>query len=83
VLLDTEPIALTQREFELLLFLARHPGQAFTREQLMECVWQYTFFIDTSTVTVHIRRLRTKLERDPACPRFIQTIWGVGYRFSP
>ena len=83
VLLDTKPIALTQREFELLLFLARHPGQAFTREQLMECVWQYTFFIDTSTVTVHIRRLRTKLERDPARPRFIQTIWGVGYRFSP
>ena len=83
VLLDAEPIALTQREFELLLFLARHPGQAFTREQLMECVWQYTFFIDTSTVTVHIRRLRTKLERDPARPRFIQTIWGVGYRFSP
>ncbi len=83
VLLDAEPIALTQREFELLLFLARHPGQAFTREQLMECVWQYTFFIDTSTVTVHIRRLRTKLEADPARPRFIQTIWGVGYRFSP
>jgi DNA-binding response OmpR family regulator len=83
VLLDTEQIELTQREFDLLLFLARHPGQAFTREQLMECVWQYSFFIDTSTVTVHIRRLRTKLERDPARPRFIETIWGVGYRFAP
>jgi DNA-binding response OmpR family regulator len=83
VLLDAEPIELTQREFDLLLFLARHPGQAFTREKLMESVWQYSFYIDTSTVTVHIRRLRTKLERDPACPRFIQTIWGVGYRFAP
>ena len=83
VLLDAEPIELTQREFDLLLFLARHPGQAFTREQLMESVWQYSFFIDTSTVTVHVRRLRAKLERDPARPRFIQTIWGVGYRFSP
>jgi DNA-binding response OmpR family regulator len=83
VTLDAEPIELTQREFDLLLFLARHPGQAFTREQLMESVWQYSFYIDTSTVTVHIRRLRMKLERDPAHPRFIQTIWGVGYRFAP
>jgi DNA-binding response OmpR family regulator len=83
VLVDAEPIELTQREFDLLLFLARHPGQAFTREQLMESVWQYSFYIDTSTVTVHIRRLRMKLERDPARPRFIQTIWGVGYRFAP
>jgi DNA-binding response OmpR family regulator len=83
VLLDAEPIELTQREFDLLLFLGRHPGQAFTREQLMESVWQYSFYIDTSTVTVHVRRLRMKLERDPAHPRFIQTIWGVGYRFAP
>ncbi|HEY1592948.1 MAG TPA: response regulator transcription factor [Solirubrobacteraceae bacterium] len=83
VTLDAEPIELTQREFDLLLFLARHPGQAFTREQLMDSVWQYSFYIDTSTVTVHIRRLRMKLERDPAHPRFIQTIWGVGYRFAP
>jgi len=83
VLVDGEELELTQREFELLLFLARHPGQAFTRDQLMERVWQYTFYIDTSTVTVHIRRLRTKLERDPARPRFIQTVWGVGYRFAP
>lgn len=83
VLLDGQAIELTQREFDLLLFLARHPGQAFTRDQLMESVWQHTFYIDTSTVTVHIRRLRAKLERDPARPRFIETIWGVGYRFSP
>jgi len=75
--------ALSQREFDLLLFLARHPGQAFTRDQLMERVWQYTFYIDTSTVTVHIRRLRAKLEPDPTHPRFIETVWGVGYRFAP
>jgi two-component system response regulator ResD len=80
---DGQELELTQREFELLLFLARHPGQAFTREQLMDNVWQYTFYGDTSTVTVHIRRLRAKVERDPAKPRFIQTVWGVGYRFAP
>ena len=80
---DGRELELTQREFELLLFLARHPGQAFTREQLMDNVWQYTFYVDTSTVTVHIRRLRAKVEPDPARPRFIQTVWGVGYRFAP
>jgi DNA-binding response OmpR family regulator len=83
VLVDGQEIDLTQREFDLLLFLARHPGQAFTRDQLMERVWQYSFYVDTSTVTVHIRRLRAKVERDPERPRFIQTIWGVGYRFAP
>jgi len=80
---DGERVELTQREFELLLFMARHPGQAFTREQLMDRVWQYSFYADTSTVTVHIRRLRAKLERDPAQPRYIETVWGVGYRFAP
>ncbi len=83
VSLAGDEVELTQREFDLLLFLARHPGQAFTRDQLMENVWQYSFYMDTSTVTVHIRRLRAKLEPDPARPRFIQTIWGVGYRFAP
>jgi len=83
VSLDGETVEVTQREFDLLLFLARHPGQAFTRDQLMERVWQYTFYIDTSTVTVHIRRLRAKLEPDPTHPRFIETVWGVGYRFAP
>ena len=76
-------IALTQREFDLLLYLARHPGQVFSRNQLMDAVWQYSFYTDTSTVTVHIRRLRAKLEPDPAEPRYIQTVWGVGYRFQP
>lgn len=80
---DGHPLELTAREFDLLLFLARQPGQAFTRDQLMQHVWQYSFYIDTSTVTVHIRRLRAKLEPDPARPRYIQTVWGVGYRFAP
>ncbi len=80
---DGEEISLTQREFDLLLFLARHPGQVFSRDQLMEAVWQYSFYTDTATVTVHVRRLRSKLERDPASPRWLQTVWGVGYRFQP
>lgn len=83
VLRDGQPLELTQLEFDLLLFLARHPGRAFTRDELMRHVWQYTFYVDSSTVTVHIRRLRAKLEPDPARPRYIQTVWGVGYRFSP
>jgi DNA-binding response OmpR family regulator len=78
-----EEVQLTQREFELLLFMARHPGQVFSREQLMDAVWQYSFYSDTSTVTVHMRRLRSKIERDPARPDHIQTVWGVGYRFQP
>ena len=83
VLVRGEEVALTQREFDLLLFLARHPGQVFTRDQLMDAVWQYSFYTDTSTVTVHVRRLRAKIEADPARPRHIQTVWGVGYRFQP
>ncbi len=78
-----QEVQLTQREFELLLFLARHSGQAFSRNQLMDAVWQYSFYTDTSTVTVHIRRLRAKIELDPAAPRHLQTVWGVGYRFAP
>ena len=74
---------LTQREFDLLLFLARHPGQVFSRNQLMDAVWQYSFYSDTSTVTVHIRRLRAKIEPQATEPRFVQTVWGVGYRFQP
>jgi DNA-binding response OmpR family regulator len=77
-----EEVQLTQREFDLVLFLARHPGHVFTRDQLMDAVWQYSFYTDTSTVTVHIRRLRSKIELDPAVPKHIQTVWGVGYRFQ-
>jgi DNA-binding response OmpR family regulator len=81
VLIDGREVALTQREFDLLLFLASHSGQVFTREQLMDAVWRFVFYSDTTTVTVHIRRLRAKIERDPAHPRYIETVWGVGYRF--
>ncbi len=83
VIRDGVELALTQLEFDLLVYLARHPGQVFTRDQLMEAVWQYTFYTDTATVTVHVRRLRTKVERDPSAPRWLETIRGVGYRFSP
>jgi len=83
VSIDGEAAELTSREYELLLFLARHPGRAFTRNELMHHVWQYAFYTDTSTVTVHIRRLRAKLERSPELPRWIETVWGVGYRFTP
>ena len=78
-----EEVQLTHREFDVLLFLARHPGQAFSRNQLMDAVWQYSFYTDTSTVTVHIRRLREKIEADPSAPRYVTTVWGVGYRFEP
>ncbi len=83
VLADGAECALTVREYELLLFLARHPGQAFSRQALMDRVWGYSFYTDTSTVTVHIRRLRGKVESDPARPRHIETVWGIGYRFAP
>ena len=73
---------LRPREFDLLAYLAARPGRVFSRDQLMEAVWEYPFFTDTSTVTVHIRRLRAKLGDDSAEPRFIETVWGVGYRFK-
>ena len=78
-----EEAQLTSREYELLLHFVRHPGQAFSRDQLMDAVWQYSFYSDTSTVTVHVRRLREKIEVDPSEPRWLQTVWGVGYRFQP
>lgn len=76
------PATLTALEFELLAFLMRHPGQVFRREELLEHVWGYTFG-DTSTVTVHVRRLREKVEVDAANPLHVRTVWGVGYRFDP
>ena len=78
-----EEAQLTVREYELLLHLVRHPGQVFSRDQLMDAVWQYCFYTDTSTVTVHVRRLRAKIEAEPSDPRWLQTVWGVGYRFQP
>jgi DNA-binding response OmpR family regulator len=83
VLVRGEEAQLTVREFDLLLHFVRHPGQVFSRDQLMEAVWQYNFYTDTSTVTVHMRRLRAKIECDPSQPRWLQTVWGVGYRFQP
>jgi DNA-binding response OmpR family regulator len=74
---------LTVREYDLLLHFVRHPGQVFSRDHLMDAVWQYSFYTDTSTVTVHVRRLRAKIEEDPSNPRWLQTVWGVGYRFQP
>ncbi|HEY8544691.1 MAG TPA: response regulator transcription factor [Acidimicrobiales bacterium] len=74
-------VALTARELELLVFLMRHPGQAFRREELLEHVWGYRYG-DTSTVTVHVRRLREKIEPDPSDPVRIATVWGVGYRWQ-
>jgi two-component system, OmpR family, response regulator ResD len=78
-----EEAQLTVREYELLLHFMRHPGQVFSRDQLMDSVWQYNFYSDTSTVTVHVRRLRAKIEEDASEPRWLQTVWGVGYRFQP
>jgi DNA-binding response OmpR family regulator len=79
--LDGAELALTVREFDLLVFLMRHPGRAFKRAELLEAVWGWTFG-DQSTVTVHVRRLREKVEADPAEPRRILTVWGVGYRYE-
>ena len=82
VLVRGEPATLTAREFDLLHHLAASPGRVYTRDHLMEVVWGYAFSIDTSTVTVHVRRLREKVEPDPAHPRYLQTVWGVGYKFG-
>ena len=80
---NDEPLRLTAREFDLLWFLARHPHRVFSREQLMRRVWGYTAAVDTGTVTVHMRRLREKIEDDPSRPKHLETVWGVGYRFTP
>ena len=80
---DGMALDLTAKEFDLLHFLAAHPRQVFTRQQLLDRVWDIGYFGDASTVTVHIRRLREKVERDPALPRHIKTVWGVGYKFEP
>ena len=82
VTVDEKAVDLTAREFDLLWFLARHPRQVFTRTQLLDRVWGYEFHGDESTVTVHIRRLREKIEPDPRSPTYIQTVWGVGYKFE-
>ncbi len=80
---STEEIMLTAKEFDLLWLLASHPRQVFNRDQLLDRVWGQTEYIDPSTVTVHIRRLREKLEQDSSNPVHIHTVWGVGYKFEP
>ena len=81
--INGKPVELTAKEFDLLWFLANNQGQVFSREQLLDKVWDYSFFGEMSTVTVHIRRLREKVEADPMRPRHIKTVWGVGYKFEP
>jgi DNA-binding response OmpR family regulator len=76
-------ISLSAKEFDLLWLLARHARQVFSREQLLDRVWGLSEYIDPSTVTVHVRRVREKIEADPANPRHILTVWGVGYKFEP
>jgi DNA-binding response OmpR family regulator len=78
---DGKPLRLTAKEFDLLWFLASHPRRVFSRDQLMSRVWGYEAALDTGTITVHVRRLREKIETDPSRPRFLETVWGVGYRF--
>jgi DNA-binding response OmpR family regulator len=78
---DGSPLSLTAKEFDLLVHLMGHPGVAFTREQLLEAVWGYTIG-DAATVTVHVRRLREKIERDPSAPELLTTVRGVGYRWE-
>lgn len=77
-----EPVELTAKEFDLLWFLVRNAGQVFTRAQLLDQVWDYEYFGDESTVTVHIHRLRSKIEPDPVRPQFLKTVWGVGYKLE-
>ena len=80
---DGHELVLTAKEFDLLWFLASHPRRVFSRDQLMASVWGYTAALDSGTVTVHVRRLREKVEDEPSKPRHIQTVWGVGYRLAP
>ncbi len=76
-------ILLTAKEFDMLYYMAQHPRQVFTRDQLLESIWGMSDYIDPSTVTVHIRRLREKIENNPASPEHLITVWGVGYKFEP
>ena len=83
VTINGQAITLTAKEFDLLFFMAQHPRQVFTRDQLLENIWGFSHYIDPGTVTVHIRRLREKIEKDPTSPETIVTVWGIGYKFEP
>jgi DNA-binding response OmpR family regulator len=82
VFVDGKPATLSVKEFDLLHYLARHPRQVFKRQQLLDEIWGYDYDGEPSTVTVHIRRLREKIEADPSNPKYVQTVWGVGYKFE-
>ncbi len=83
VVVRGEDVELTATEFNLLHFMAQHPRQVFSRDRLLENVWGFSEYVDPSTVTVHIRRLREKIEEDASRPRHLLTVWGVGYKFDP
>jgi DNA-binding response OmpR family regulator len=83
VLIQEKPVELTAREFDMLLLMTRHPRQVFTREQLLDRIWGGAQYIDPGTVTVHVRRLREKIEADPSSPLHLLTVWGVGYKYEP
>lgn len=82
VFVNSNEVSLAQKEFELLLFLARHPDRVFSREELFEKIWGMDALGDSATVTVHIARIREKTEANPAVPQYIETVWGAGYRFK-
>jgi len=82
VMIGEREVRLTAREFDLLLHFARNPGRVFTRGQLLDQVWGYRHEGYEHTVNSHINRLRAKIESDPSRPRFVETVWGVGYRFT-
>jgi DNA-binding response OmpR family regulator len=80
--LSDKEIALPNKEFELLLFLAQNPGKVFSKEQILNTVWGIDMFVEINTVAVHINRLREKIERSSASPEYILTVWGIGYKFT-
>ena len=82
VVLDGEPVDVTSKEFELLLLFVRNPGRAYSRDELLDEVWGYQYSGYSHTVNTHINRLRNKIEPDPSEPRYVKTVWGVGYRFA-
>lgn len=82
VTIQEQDVELTVKEFDLLYWFVRHPGQVFSRNQLLSRVWDIEFEGDTTTVTVHIRRLREKIEAQPSAPQYIKTVWGIGYKFE-
>ncbi len=82
VYVGNQEINLTVKEFDMLWLLASHPHQAFSRTQLLNKIWDLDFYGDTTTVTVHIRRIREKIEQNPSDPKYIKTVWGIGYKFE-